>query len=967
MRLGFKRFIGIIIMVLGPKVSQSQIVVPNEYIIQWSNDEAAQQFYTSSLENRSNSNSYHRRILTNPLCIDVVKLDDDQAKKILPTLRKNPGVVYIQENRIIEQRAIPDDPQFAQQWQYINNGVGGVANADLDMDLAWDITKGGTTSSGDTIVVCVIDEGINIDHPDLQGNLWINKLEISNNGIDDDLNGYIDDHKGWNITTNNDDLSEGGSHGTPVSGIVGAKGNNGIGVSGVNWNVKVMFVKYGSATEANALASYAYAYTMRKIYNETNGSKGAFVVATNASWGINDLFAKDAPIWCQMYDLLGEVGVLSCGATTNRDVNVDISGDMPTTCESPFLISVTNMNRSDLKLTGAGYGAKSIDLGAYGHQAFTLSRTGYAAFGGTSGATPHVAGTIALMYSVPCTKIQQLVKSNPSSAALIVRDMLLHGVVDNPSLKTITTTEGRLNTHRAIQNMESLCLNCAPPAGMYIKEESSNARIFWENDNIGQIGLRYRKVGKTNWELVPNIQLGHELVGLDFCTEYELQLSSSCGLLPTQYSYSLYFYSGGCCPKPEAFHTTYIERDLVLDWTFNETSDFQHEIKVTDILGNTHIYHVDSNQLIIKDIDECQWFSVDVLSHCTLYNTFSQENTTYILHSDCGSCTDTSYCTFSKKNTKDEWIQKVQFGELSNDSGINQNGYGNYMGVGISLFNPDSVYVLSITPGFSAGAFTEHYNVFIDFNQNSVFEASERMVNQKTSSASGITNNIQIPGDALLGTTRMRIIMAFQNHDEPCDQFAFEYGEIEDYCIEISTRQINCVLNGGVTIDSASENSILVSFDTLNRALSYLVLYKKENQINYDSIFVGGSPFLLSGLDSCKKYSLKIAPDCGLGDLIFTLDMPFVSPCRTTTNQNEKRKKILVFPNPSNESFTVETLEYNIDQIYVTTVLGEVVDIKIEKENDKFFIVWPSSIPKGMYLLILTFQSETFISKIVKQ
>src|SRR5690606_36199811 len=142
--------------------------------------------------------------------------------------------------------------------------------------------------------------------------------EIPNNGIDDDGNGYVDDFLGWDADAADDDITGGtfgGGHGTPVAGIVGAKGNNGIGVTGVNWNVKLMIV-VGGGNEAQAIAAYSYPLSLRKLYNQTGGQRGAFVVSTNASWGIDFTQASTAPLWCAMYDTLGAYGILNAGATT---------------------------------------------------------------------------------------------------------------------------------------------------------------------------------------------------------------------------------------------------------------------------------------------------------------------------------------------------------------------------------------------------------------------------------------------------------------------------------------------------------------------------------------------------------------------------------------------------------------------------------------------------------------------------
>ncbi|MFK7908603.1 MAG: S8 family serine peptidase, partial [Chitinophagales bacterium] len=408
-----------------------------------------------------------KKVVSKSLDIYLFEFNSKKAKHadFASEIFHNKNVRIVQNNHKVTLRNTPNDSQFNQQWQYINTGQsGGTVGADIDADLAWDITTGGTNTDGDEIVVCVIDDGLDENHPDFGDNVWVNTNEIPNNGIDDDNNGYVDDYKGWNTYQSNDNLNDPGHwHGTPVAGIIGAKGNNGTGVSGVNWNVKIMFV-VGGGNEAEAIAAYTYPLEMRKLYNETNGQKGAFVVSTNASWGIDGGKAADAPLWCDMYNQLGEQGILSAGATANANTNVDVDGDLPTQCGSDYLFSVTNMNHNDQKVTQAGYGATSIDLGAFGQDAYNVAiNNSYEGFGGTSGATPHVAGTIALLYSAPCSNFTALSKSNPGAAALAVRNYILNGTDSNASLQGITTSGGRLNMHKALQElMTANCSGAAP-------------------------------------------------------------------------------------------------------------------------------------------------------------------------------------------------------------------------------------------------------------------------------------------------------------------------------------------------------------------------------------------------------------------------------------------------------------------------------------------------------------------------
>lgn len=381
-----------------------------------------------------------------------VNVHDFSEREAIKEMYKDPRVLGAQLNHKISLRNIPNDPLYPQQWQYYQPN-----DKDIDAEEAWEITTGGWNTDGDEIVVAVIDDGINLNHPDLMDNLWINTGEIPGNGIDDDGNGYIDDIYGWHVDYNNGEVGTNGWHGTPVSGIIGAVGDNGVGVAGVNWNVKIMTIVLWGAAESEVIAAYDYALQARLKFNETNGEEGAFVVATNSSWGIDFGQPEDVPLWCAFYDEMGQAGILSAAATINGNYNVDIVGDLPTACPSEYLIAVTNMNQNDTKVIQAGYGAESIDLGAPGDGAYTTSSFSYGGFGGTSGATPHVAGAVALLYSAPCESFTALTKSNPILAAEKVKNYILEGVDYNDSLYGITVTEGRLNLHNSLQLLMEEC------------------------------------------------------------------------------------------------------------------------------------------------------------------------------------------------------------------------------------------------------------------------------------------------------------------------------------------------------------------------------------------------------------------------------------------------------------------------------------------------------------------------------
>ena len=425
-----------------PEQSQeSTTYVENEFIIWLEQDVDAADFAA-----KSNTGIMPKRQLSKRLNIWLFEINDNKELREdkMRRLNANADVRVIQNNHtnITLREAIPDDPYYYQQW----------APAIMNLPQAWEeFTTGGVTATGDTIVVAVIDGGADWTHEDL--NCWENAHEIPNNGIDDDGNGYIDDFHGWNAYNHNGYVGS-NNHGTHVSGIIGAVGNNGKGVCGVNWNVKVMPIGGSSSNESIVVEAYSYVLEMRARYNETDGEEGAFIVVTNSSFGVDYGNPEDYPIRCSMYDEMGNVGILSCGAGPNLNVNVDVVGDVPSACPGNYLIGITNTTSDDVKYTGAGYGINNIDIGAPGTSIYsTLPNNNYGNMTGTSMATPQVSGTIALMYAALPEEMMIACKNDPANFCLSMRHHLLNGADHLPSLDGLVASGRRLNAYGAIESV----------------------------------------------------------------------------------------------------------------------------------------------------------------------------------------------------------------------------------------------------------------------------------------------------------------------------------------------------------------------------------------------------------------------------------------------------------------------------------------------------------------------------------
>jgi hypothetical protein len=332
---------------------------------------------------------------------------------------------------------------------------------------AWDISTGGQTVQGDEIVIAVLDDGFDLNHSDLT--YWKNQYEIPGNGLDDDGNGYPDDYDGWNAVNVNGTLPS-HEHGTHVSGILGAIGNNGVGVTGLNWGVRILpVIAYGSesteeSTEETVLRAYRYVKVIKTQYDATNGQRGAFVVATNASFGSYgpSWLPEDHPLWCQVFDELGSHGILSVNAPTNRSVQIgsqpfpnSAHNMMPAMCSSPYLIVVTNTNENDELHVGAGtngspWSVAHVDIAAPGVSIRSTTPGGETGnMTGTSQAAPLVAGTIGLLYSSACSDLIDAYRTNPSEVALSMRSKVVNTADYVPSLLGLIGG-GRLNVYRAL-------------------------------------------------------------------------------------------------------------------------------------------------------------------------------------------------------------------------------------------------------------------------------------------------------------------------------------------------------------------------------------------------------------------------------------------------------------------------------------------------------------------------------------
>ena len=894
--------------------------------------------------------------------------------RLLTSVRSRKEVLAAQFNHLVDLRStLPDDPLIANQWQYLNTGqTNGLPDADIDADLAWDVATGGLTITGDTIVICVIDDGLSLSHPDFQQNRWINHAEIPANGIDDDQNGYVDDYLGWSTVTNDDQIGSGGSHGTPVVGIIGADGNNGVGVSGLNWRVKVMVIKNNfNTTEAKVLAAYSYPLAQRMRYNASQGTAGAFVVATNASWGVNGGMPDDSPIWCALYDSLGTQGILNCGATANQNVNVDVSGDLPTTCPSPFLIAVTNTNHLDEKVPSAGFGAVNIDLGAPGSGSYTITSSGsYGVFGGTSAATPHVTGTIGLLYSAPCPSLMTLVRSDPAAAALWIREVILGGVDTLSALTNLTATGGRLNVFNSLQLLLEDCGSCLPPSSNQVIARSDvQASVAWNtNDSLQRVAIRWRPASSPAWLQADDAQSPFLITGLQACTQYEYQLAGFCQSETTGFGSSFFFTTDGCCVAPDNIILDAVGQEQATIFWSSVLAATTYEIRWRpegDDQWSTSTTL--SQSVLLTNLETCTDYEYQVGVRCNSGQLIFSPLKTFST-AGCGPCLDRPYCISEEFNNSGEWIRRVAIGSFfENISGAEPDGYSNY---GLSL-DPLPLmrgipYPLALEPAFSGISYLEAFSIWVDLDQNGFFTSQEKVFSGESSSQLTI-GNLLIPASALPGLTRMRVVMQFLSASDPCP-FQSVYGETEDYCVYLLDDN-ECPSPIGFRLSNTDTTQLTVRWNSQPGVTDYLLAYRQRATANWSTVVVQDTFFLLDALQACTEYVLQLSTNCDttIGAIRPTLDA--LTACvNSVDNPTADSPHWVVYPNPgiSASLAWLAGTDRPALRISIFDVLGRPISRQLWPAGtaDEVFLLPAADWPPGLYFILIEGEKEGLSGRI---
>jgi PKD repeat protein len=652
------------------------------------------------------------------------------VEDIVRLLGTEPGIHSANLDYEVSIALTPNDTKYPELWGMNNTGqTGGTVDADIDAPEAWDLATGSTG-----VIIAVVDTGVDYNHTDLAPNMWHNPGEIAGNGIDDDGNGYIDDIYGIDACNNDSNPMDDHYHGTHCAGTIGAKGNDNYGVAGVNWNVKLMALKFlnssGSGSYSDALECYNYLIAMKQ--------RGYNIVAHSNSWGGSgfDQAVLDA------IDTLGNLGVLCVAAAGNNSVDTDVSPFYPAAFNSNFIISVAAIDHNDNLASFSNWGKNTVDLAAPGVSIVSDSPgNGFRTLNGTSMATPHVSGVVGLLASV-----------FSNDTALERKSRIMDYVDVTSAMTNKCVTNGRLNAFKALQSAPFVTANFS------YSRQGDLTRVFTDLSTAYQCTI-------TSWSW----NFGDS--------------QTSTQQNPTHTYAASGFYDVTLTVTANTGATDSITKSVWAGPNLVPTANFTY----TDA-GGFNVYFTDTS--IDSDGSVTQWYwqfgdgATSTVQNPSHHYQWPGTYTVTLTATDNegGSDSETklvvvelSYCVSSSLTADPVAITKVQIGSFSNPSG--KSTYTDFMNLTANM-NRGQTYNVTITT--DSTFWQANVRIWIDYNLDGDFDDANEKVMESYGTGT-VTGSFTVSTGAITGhDVGMRVSMKQASYRTACAA-SDGWGEVEDY------------------------------------------------------------------------------------------------------------------------------------------------------------------------------------------
>jgi hypothetical protein len=466
-----------------------------------------------------------------------------------------------------------------------------------------------------------------------------------------------------------------------------------------------------------------------------------------------------------------------------------------------------------------------------------------------------VAGSIALLYSAPCSAFTNDARNNPSQAALRMKEFILSGVDTTNQLLSEMVSGGRLNVHNSMQLLINSCDNgdCMAPYALEITQlpGTLNYIVSWSDLLVtDDYRLEYRPVGNDEWIVVEldNINVT-TIENLLACTSYEARVAAYCTDSLSDWSQPVLWQTDGCCTQPETISVTASSSSsLSLQWS-EVLAAGGYNISVSDEDGNVTYWQAaltDTATLI--GLTPCTQYTISIQSQCD--NPQGVAPATEGFTPGCEDCALIPYCTTSG-NASVEYIEYVQVGDIVRNS-VSDGGYILVNDISDTLIAGE-YYTVTCMPGYTGTNYNENFRVWIDYTIDGDFDDENELVFDPQATTTQVTGGFTVPLGITQGISRMRVSMAYtpinsNNEPSPCGNLV--YGEVEDYCVTLSSS---------LGIANASESKgILMP----NPAASWIQLVGVSNQPRLLEVMSSdGRSIVLLNVDQWPRVSLPYLPN----------------------------------------------------------------------------------------------------------
>lgn len=650
--------------------------------------------------------------------------------EIIRDLSVTPGIIYAGFDYEVSIALTPNDTRYAELWGMNNTGqTAGTPDADIDAPEAWDLATGSSD-----VIIAVIDTGVDYNHPDLSPNMWHNPGETAGNGVDDDNNGFVDDIYGMDGCNNDANPMDDHYHGTHCAGTIGAKGNDGYGVVGVCWNVKIMALKFlnasGSGSTSDAVECMNYMIDQKQ--------RGRNIVAASNSWGGSgaDQNLLDA------INAAGNLGILFVAAAGNNSSNNDATPFYPACYNSNYVITVAATDHNDNLASFSNWGANTVELSAPGVNIMSdKPGSAFQALNGTSMATPHVSGVVGLLASV-------FTNDTPLQRKARIVDY----VDPVPAMAGKCISGGRLNAYKALQSAPFVI------SKFTYARQGDLARVFTDLSTAYQCTI-------TGWSW--NFGDGQ----------------TSTQQNPTHTYTTSNFYTVTLTVTTNTGATDTTSKSVWVGPNLTPTANFDY----TDI-GGFNAYFNDTSVDSDGNIAQWNWQFGDgttsTAQNPTHHYQYPGTYTVTLTVTDNEGAMDSetkqvvvelSYCAASSLTATPLAISNVQIGSFSNPSG--KTIYSDFMNLVVNM-NRGQAYNVTIT---TDSTFWQSYvRIWIDYNLDGDFdEANEKVF--ENSGTGTITGSFTVPAGAVAGTNvGLRVFLKQGSYPTNCVT-GDGWGEVEDY------------------------------------------------------------------------------------------------------------------------------------------------------------------------------------------